>query len=754
MAGIGRITPRREKSDRGLGTAARVKSAKPVLDATPIARGLDARGRAMGDMGEAFKTIGRELYKLAGFQAEQERVESNKRVSELERDARIHSGQILAMPWRDANGAENRAIQSWSGADMVSQDVLPAAQWRQEMQRYIEQEARERGFSDADKEAFAARIAPTMEAQYLKLYDWQQGAINAEMVQGIEREQTAAAQTDRALIFTTLDMDRQSAENQERILGLRADGTKKGAGWLGRIGNDTEYAFTATVAGKEMLIPAAVPGLEDGEKVRLAALREGDEIPESIKQKAIQYAENRVAAGLEVFAPGYLAASDAEAAKMWIAGKETAIEYTAESLETRTAGQIGRQDALRRARALHEREARLDIAALTDAGAFDRARAFVGAAKDFIHPDEERKLYEAIDKAEEAWKAGEEREKTALRTENFRTRNGALDELQWQVATNVDNPAAVAIPAERQFTEELENAVAAGEIDRQSAMKLLGRYRTIAEARNNIIAAQTAQMQGQDMADGEIAWPAKSNVQALVTLKKAIFDQARENTNPDVLAGALENMQKQGLLSPQDYLSCYHEILKKRNERDDAIMNTLYSEFFEITEHEAAIVRDSEKRYGAKGEEAIDKLLGSDMAEESPGGALTIDDVYDIERQVMRYLHANPGDEAGARRLIQELLAPSVAAARQHDIKWRLKRVALALRRDKGKSDFTAIYNDNESAEQVLDGYDTPWYLEAGEWTFRKAAGLGATWEEFKKALAAPTPAGIVTKGIMSNPVP
>lgn len=96
--------------------------------------------------------------------------------------------------------------------------------------------------------------------------------------------------------------------------GLRPDGTPKGSGWLGPIeikmpdgstGVMTEYSVGVQIKGKETHIPSLVPTLtpEEVELMKTDIVPNGKPVPDSIVEKAAEFARKRIARGLSVWAP-------------------------------------------------------------------------------------------------------------------------------------------------------------------------------------------------------------------------------------------------------------------------------------------------------------------------------------------------------------------------------------------------------------------------------------------------------------------
>lgn len=98
--------------------------------------------------------------------------------------------------------------------------------------------------------------------------------------------------------------DRQFAG---KFYGLRPDGTPKGTGYFGELkrpdgGVMTEYSVGVNINGKNMDIPTLVPTLSAKEKDTLLNIKEGEAIPESIIQKAVDHAKSRLGQGKSVWA--------------------------------------------------------------------------------------------------------------------------------------------------------------------------------------------------------------------------------------------------------------------------------------------------------------------------------------------------------------------------------------------------------------------------------------------------------------------
>lgn len=92
--------------------------------------------------------------------------------------------------------------------------------------------------------------------------------------------------------------------------GKRADGSEKGDGYFGAVkrpdGNvSTELSIGVNLGGKEVEIPTMVPTLSAEELRLLMSAPDGQMPPETIVQKAVDFAKQRQLQGLPYFAaPG------------------------------------------------------------------------------------------------------------------------------------------------------------------------------------------------------------------------------------------------------------------------------------------------------------------------------------------------------------------------------------------------------------------------------------------------------------------
>jgi len=94
--------------------------------------------------------------------------------------------------------------------------------------------------------------------------------------------------------------------NPKKSQGKRRGGGDKGPGFLGVLKRpdgdySSELSIGVDINGKEIEIPTMVPTLSREEVKLLLSLKEGQKVPDSIVEKAIQHAKKRMDEGKDVF---------------------------------------------------------------------------------------------------------------------------------------------------------------------------------------------------------------------------------------------------------------------------------------------------------------------------------------------------------------------------------------------------------------------------------------------------------------------
>lgn len=125
----------------------------------------------------------------------------------------------------------------------------------------------------------------------------------------------AAAKPVRGQVEPLVDQGSMPAQQnwQPNPEDLRPDGTLKGNGWLGKLplnlpggkkGVATEYSVGVQIGGKEMDIPSLVPTLSKDEVDLMVndIIPNHKNVPDSIVQKAVDFAKGRIAQGKSPFA--------------------------------------------------------------------------------------------------------------------------------------------------------------------------------------------------------------------------------------------------------------------------------------------------------------------------------------------------------------------------------------------------------------------------------------------------------------------
>jgi len=99
---------------------------------------------------------------------------------------------------------------------------------------------------------------------------------------------------------------RPQKHTRGKTYGTRHGGGPKGVGWLGILerpdgGQMTEYTIGMPINGQEMEIPSIVPTLTQQEVNVLLNMKDGDEMPRPIMQKARDHAIMRIGQGYSPF---------------------------------------------------------------------------------------------------------------------------------------------------------------------------------------------------------------------------------------------------------------------------------------------------------------------------------------------------------------------------------------------------------------------------------------------------------------------
>lgn len=129
-------------------------------------------------------------------------------------------------------------------------------------------------------------------------------------VEAGNRERAFLGKIDQAIVARDMAIDPYSTAlrlSTGSADGLRADGTAKGDGFLGRLKRpdgkvSTEISIGVNIDGKETQIPTLVPTLSQEEVATLLTIKEGESIPEAIIEKAVAHARQRMSEGKSVFA--------------------------------------------------------------------------------------------------------------------------------------------------------------------------------------------------------------------------------------------------------------------------------------------------------------------------------------------------------------------------------------------------------------------------------------------------------------------
>ena len=123
----------------------------------------------------------------------------------------------------------------------------------------------------------------------------------AEFLKGAYQEDTGNGQ------LNVQDLQVDPAKQDTSKWDKRPDGSAKGNGFLGVLqrpdgGVSTEISVGVNINGHDMDVPTLVPTLTRAEVKTLLTVKSAKDIPDSIVQKAVDFAKTRIAAGKSVFA--------------------------------------------------------------------------------------------------------------------------------------------------------------------------------------------------------------------------------------------------------------------------------------------------------------------------------------------------------------------------------------------------------------------------------------------------------------------
>lgn len=457
----------------------------------------------------------------------------------------------------------------------------------------------------------------------LKLHEYKQVALAFDINRITALQQAAA--TGRGLGAYTPEQcadlaDRITDALNGNIYGLRPDGTKKGTGWLGNVGDAKEALTEFSIRdgeddgsdavrdadGNLIDYPTLVPGLEkdEVEAVKKAAAGDKDVFDsvewELVVAKARAHAKKRIAEGKSVWADSG-------------SGDEMISDEQAMSIREETE------------------KARRNLAMVVSKRQGDTAAAI------------DRKL----------------------------------DEIQWKMAYNLTETGgefdvSKAIGADLgdmdAIAKDIAYDVESGGISHAQGMKLLARYQKLREARNALF----------DDAQHQERFAQHSNSEAWVRVKMMIANANRDGTPAEQLEQAVEDIKYS--LTAKDYFSLWHDARKMRDEEDDRISSQVFAAFLDVSEETIAAASNRGIRGTPRSDSAIETLLGSSKAEYVQSGRMNdpdfkIEDVDEAMSLVKDYLAKHPGDRTGADNLLRELVEPLSRSARAKSFRDRIRDV-------------------------------------------------------------------------------
>lgn len=151
--------------------------------------------------------------------------------------------------------------------------------WRPESDR--------RGNTDISQANYEKIVADSIGVKSTDNIDINNPQVLGKLIQGITKVEGNEVDLDTIM---------------KSINGVRRDGSYKGAGWLGPIERPDGYVMTELATEEDGLeFPLIVPTLTEEELNALKELTDDKPLPESIRKKAREHAEKRIAEGKSPF---------------------------------------------------------------------------------------------------------------------------------------------------------------------------------------------------------------------------------------------------------------------------------------------------------------------------------------------------------------------------------------------------------------------------------------------------------------------
>lgn len=231
---------------------------------------------------------------------------------------------------------------------------------------------------------------------------------------------------------------------------------------------------------------------------------------------------------------------------------------------------------------------------------------------------------------------------------------------------------------EESFRQRLDTLVAAKKIKPDAAHNLLSRYQRLQD--NQIKLSEGLSQHQSDKVNGTSNFPARSNPDVYTALRQQLVIAKLEKQNPQTMLDLIEAARAAGQLSGDNYFSLWRDAFELQDEQTLRIKNMVFSSFLEIPSHIYATAMNASKRGTTASDSAIETLLGSSNAEYERSGRLhdpnwTIEDVDAADALVEDYLRNHPGDQAGAEKLLNELVKPMSDAARAVEFRDRIRKM-------------------------------------------------------------------------------
>lgn len=242
-----------------------------------------------------------------------------------------------------------------------------------------------------------------------------------------------------------------------------------------------------------------------------------------------------------------------------------------------------------------------------------------------------------------------------------------LDELAYRISPvrKTDGTMDVSRALAERFDEEgfrrgLDAEIANGAIKPDAAGKLMETYSRL-HARQLELSDAWAQMEFDKLNPGT-NFPERSDTHTYVLLQQEIYRMKARGGNPHAMLDKVEQARRNGRLSGTHYMSLWNDCFQETSRDAVQVKNQILSKVIGLSPEDYGLAMDRSKRTTTAGRAAVETLLGAPGAEYEADSwynpDFTIEEIDSLDAAVLRYIQDHPGDDEGARMLIEKLMKP------------------------------------------------------------------------------------------------